>query len=134
MAIYCGVDFHPRQQSVSYCDAADGEIRYRELHHERDDLHSFYSQFTGEVIVGNIGSAQRLDYTLVGDVVNTASRLSSLAAADQIMVSHLLIEVLPPDWRPPWELVPLERVGLKGKQEPHQIYEIAYRGQPERSV
>ena len=27
MAIYCGVDFHPRQHSVSYCDSADGELR-----------------------------------------------------------------------------------------------------------
>lgn len=52
MAIYCGIDFHPRQQSVSYCDAVDGEIHYWELHHESDDLHSFYSQFTGEVVVG----------------------------------------------------------------------------------
>ena len=52
MAIYCGIDFHPRQHSVCYCDAADGEIHYLELHHERDDLHSFYSQFTGEVIAG----------------------------------------------------------------------------------
>jgi transposase len=52
MAIYCGIDFHPRQQSVCYCDAADGEIHDRELHHESDDLRSCYSQFTGEVIVG----------------------------------------------------------------------------------
>jgi transposase len=52
MAIYCGVDFHPRQHSVSYCDSADGEIHYREFHHESDDFHSFYSQLTGEVIVG----------------------------------------------------------------------------------
>jgi transposase len=52
MAIYCGIDFHPRQQSVSYCDTADGELHYQELHHERDDLRSFYSQFTGEVIAG----------------------------------------------------------------------------------
>lgn len=30
MAIYCGIDFHPRQQSVSDCDADNGEIHYRE--------------------------------------------------------------------------------------------------------
>jgi hypothetical protein len=52
MAVYCGVDFHPRQQSVSYCDAGDGGIHYRELHHERDDLHGSYSRPTGEVIAG----------------------------------------------------------------------------------
>jgi hypothetical protein len=52
MAIYCGIDFHPRQQSVSYCDAADGEIHYRGLHHGRDDLRGFYSRFPGEVIAG----------------------------------------------------------------------------------
>lgn len=28
MAIYCGIDFHPRQQSVSYCDAAGGAARF----------------------------------------------------------------------------------------------------------
>lgn len=43
MAIYCGIDFHPRQHSVCYCDAADGEIHYQELHHEIDDFHGFYS-------------------------------------------------------------------------------------------
>jgi transposase len=52
MAIYCGVDFHPRQHSVSYCDSADGEIHYREFHHESDDFRGFYSQLTGEVITG----------------------------------------------------------------------------------
>ena len=52
MAIYCGVDFHARQQTVCYCDTADGEIRLRELDHEGDDVRGLYSIFTGEVIVG----------------------------------------------------------------------------------
>ena len=52
MAIYCGVDFHPRQHSFCYCDADDGEIHYRELRLESDDVRGFYSQFTGEVIIG----------------------------------------------------------------------------------
>jgi transposase len=52
MAIYCGVDFHPRQHSVSYCDSADSEIHYREFHHESDDFRGFYSRLTGEVIIG----------------------------------------------------------------------------------
>jgi transposase len=52
MTIYCGVDFHARQQTVCYCDTADGEIHLRELDHESGDVRDFYSTFKGEVIVG----------------------------------------------------------------------------------
>ena len=52
MTIYCGVDFHARVQTVSYCDSQQGEIHTIDLHHQEDDLHSFYSQFKGDVIVG----------------------------------------------------------------------------------
>ncbi len=80
----------------------------------------------GRAVVGNIGSEQRLDYTLIGDVVNTASRLSGLARAGQIIVSHHLYCALPPDWNGPHQLRPLGPVTLKGKQEPHLIYEVLY--------
>lgn len=51
MTVYVAVDFHARQQTVSYCDLADGEIQRRELRHQHDDVRGFYKQFTGEVIV-----------------------------------------------------------------------------------
>jgi adenylate cyclase len=42
---------------------------------------------TGEVIVGNFGSARRLEYTAVGHHVNLASRLCGAAEGDQILIS-----------------------------------------------
>jgi adenylate cyclase len=80
----------------------------------------------GGAVIGNIGSTQRQDYTLIGDVVNTASRLGSLARPGQVLVSHRLVDALPRGWRAPWPLREIDRVMLKGKQEPHLIYEIEY--------
>jgi transposase len=52
MTIYCGVDFHARQQTICYCDSAGGEVHLAELDHERGDVDGFYSAFAGEVVVG----------------------------------------------------------------------------------
>lgn len=52
MTIYCGVDFHARQQTVAYCDTADGGLHLREPDHVRDDVRGFYSSLTGEIVVG----------------------------------------------------------------------------------
>lgn len=78
----------------------------------------------GSAVIGNIGSEQRQDYTLIGDVVNTANRLSGVAGAGQIIVSYHLYDALPADINLPWTLRPLGHVELKGKQEPHLIYEV----------
>ncbi|MGI8732471.1 MAG: IS110 family transposase [Pyrinomonadaceae bacterium] len=52
MTLYIGVDIHARQQTVSYLNTEDGSLGQQELHHERDDIRGFYSQFSGEVIIG----------------------------------------------------------------------------------
>jgi transposase len=52
MTIYCGVDFHARVQTVSYCDTQLGEIHTLDLHHQTDDLQRFYSGLNGDVIIG----------------------------------------------------------------------------------
>jgi hypothetical protein len=36
------------------------------------------------------------------------------------------VDALPPEWRTPWALRPIDRVQLKGKQEPLLIYEVEY--------
>jgi len=43
---------------------------------------------TGEVITGNIGSPQKMDYTVIGDTVNLAARLQEIAKGGEIMVGE----------------------------------------------
>jgi hypothetical protein len=51
--IYCGVDFHARQQTVCCLTTETGELVSHELKHDnKDELRKFYAQFSGPVIVG----------------------------------------------------------------------------------
>ncbi|HHW47611.1 MAG TPA: adenylate/guanylate cyclase domain-containing protein [Clostridiaceae bacterium] len=47
---------------------------------------------TGEAVVGNIGAVFRMDYTAIGDTVNTAARLESNARPGQILMSQSTYE------------------------------------------
>jgi len=47
---------------------------------------------TGEVVVGNLGSRNRMDYTVIGDTVNVAARLEQIAKGNTIMVSEKMYE------------------------------------------
>ena len=65
------------------------------------------------VAVGNIGSGFRMDFTCLGDAVNTASRLCSHAKAGEILVSDELIKLC----RKSHQAKSMEPILVKGKAE-----------------
>lgn len=73
----------------------------------------------GETFVGNVGQQAVHDFTAIGDVVNTASRLQGQARGGEILMSGPLAGGLE---EPPGELVQLE---LKGRREPLAAYRVA---------
>lgn len=73
----------------------------------------------GEAFVGNVGEGSVNDFTAIGDVVNTASRLQGQAKGGEIVASARLVERL--EEPPPGEPIELE---LKGKAEPVRAYRI----------
>ncbi|MES2176832.1 MAG: adenylate/guanylate cyclase domain-containing protein [Gemmatimonadota bacterium] len=74
----------------------------------------------GEAFAGNIGSERRLEFTVIGDTVNTASRLCGAAAAAEILISDDFRSALtaPPllDECPPME--------LKNKSQPVKVFRV----------
>jgi class 3 adenylate cyclase len=77
---------------------------------------------SGEMISGNIGSAtlKRLDYTVIGDTVNTAQRLQSAAAENQIIISGESYHKI----KESFNCRKLGEVNLKNKSSPEIIYEV----------
>ena len=75
---------------------------------------------TGEAIAGYIGSPERMEFTVVGDKVNTARRLCSLAEPGQVIVSQETYTAV----RDKVTATPIGTVMLKGKEEPVHAYVI----------
>ena len=74
----------------------------------------------GPAVVGNIGCDSRMDFTAIGDTVNTAARLESNAKKGQVLISDALYERV----KDRIEVSPIGEMALKGKAKNVYVYEV----------
>lgn len=119
MAVFKG-DYH-LDRAVDACLAIRDKINGLPSEHDFSPNVSIGIN-SGEMISGNIGSAtlRRLDYTVIGDTVNTAQRLQSAAGSGQVVINEHCYEQI----KQSFNCVAIGEVSLKNKAAAMMLYEV----------
>ncbi|MBE7440487.1 MAG: adenylate/guanylate cyclase domain-containing protein [Spirochaetales bacterium] len=75
---------------------------------------------TGKAILGNVGAANRMDWTAIGDTVNTASRIEKLAHPGEVLVGQSTFEAIMDQA----EVQEREPIAVRGKSENLKVYSV----------
>ncbi|SRR5579883_623894 len=125
---FWGTPLTDKEHSLHACRAAlacQREVDRLNNQWQADGKPVFKTRFgmdTGNAIVGNMGSADRLNYTAIGDTVNTASRLEKLGKDYNvdIIVSQYVYDHCDSQFL----FRPLDHLLIRGKQKPMTIYQL----------
>lgn len=125
MAIYnapLDLEDHPYKAVQSAWAMKEGST---ELQHKLDERFGYSVQFgigvnTGYAVIGNIGAKFRMDYTAIGDTVNTAARLESNAKPGQILLSQAVYDRV----KDRVVVTPLGEIKVKGKTQGLAVYQL----------
>lgn len=98
------------------------ELRKKWAVQNKPQFHIRIGVNTGPMIAGNIGGVERVDYTVIGDAVNLASRLEGANKQynTSIMISEFTKALLPEDF----VLRELDLIRVKGKTQPVRVFEV----------
>ena len=117
MTLYIGVDFHPHQQTVAWCDTTTGETETIDLKHDLEKVRKFYSSFNEPAIIGTEASAKAEWFEnmlvetghklFVGNPVLIRKRATSRHKNDrrdaELILELLMRDEFPAIWRRPRE-------------------------------
>ncbi|MBN1866592.1 GAF domain-containing protein [Candidatus Sumerlaeota bacterium] len=120
LAVFGSPESHP-DDTYSAARCAEKMIRRtREIVFDVGAVSIGIGLHRGNVIHGEVGSEKVMQYTVIGDTVNIASRLCDIAAPNQIVMSTEMVRAL----ENRIESRPLGLVELKGKADPIETYEL----------
>ena len=123
MAIFLG----PNQVDKAIHTAVEIQRSIRKLNFSREQkgdvtLHVGCGLNFGPAVMGNMGSKNRLDYTVIGDVVNLAAALCAIAKPKQIIAPIEMADKLNGEY----PTIRLNPVWVKGRSQPIDVFEVDY--------
>ncbi len=125
MAVWGTPHAHP-DDPVRAVRAADAMLRWLEAGNARwqrelgTTLQLAIGINTGPVVAGNIGSQKRMEYTVIGDVVNVAARLETVARPGQILMTRATAEHAAAEFDCPY----LTTRSLTGREQATEIFTL----------
>ena len=118
LAIFGAPVHQPRHATLALSTA---RAMARRLTEEVPEIGAGIGVATGQAVAGNIGDTSRFEYTVIGDAVNSAARLTDLAkeVPSRVLVSWATVDAAEPDEQAHWE--PDQPRTLRGRPEPTEV-------------